>query len=56
MNHPTEEQRSYYYGEGSEIEEHIGGCEQSGTSYRAAARAHRDSFRRRSARRTMKVA
>jgi hypothetical protein len=39
MNHPTEEQFVlYYYGEGSEIEEHIGGCEQCRTSYQALQR------------------
>jgi hypothetical protein len=39
MNHPTEEQFVlYYYGEGSEIEEHIGGCEQCRVSYQALQR------------------
>jgi hypothetical protein len=39
MNHPTEEQLVlYYYGEGGEIEDHIGGCEQCRTSYQALQR------------------
>jgi hypothetical protein len=39
MNHPTEEQFVlYYYGEGSEIAEHIGGCEQCRASYQALQR------------------
>jgi hypothetical protein len=39
MNHPTEEQFVlYYYGEGAEIEDHIGGCEQCRASYQALQR------------------
>jgi hypothetical protein len=39
MNHPTEEQFVlYYYGEGAEIQDHIGGCEQCRASYQALQR------------------
>jgi len=39
MNHPTEEQFVlYYYGEGAEIEDHIGDCEQCRASYQALQR------------------
>jgi hypothetical protein len=39
MNHPTEEQLVlYYYGEGAEIEDHIGGCEQCRASYQTLQR------------------
>jgi hypothetical protein len=39
MNHPTEEQLVlYYYGEGAEIEDHIGGCDQCRSSYQALQR------------------
>src|SRR5580700_5329869 len=39
MNHPTEEQFVlYYYGEGADVEEHIGGCEQCRASYQALQR------------------
>ena len=39
MNHPTEEQFVvYYYGEGGEIEDHIGSCEQCRASYQALQR------------------
>jgi len=39
MNHPTEEQFVlYYYGEGAEIEDHIGGCERCRASYQALQR------------------
>jgi hypothetical protein len=38
-NHPTEEQFVlYYYGEGAEIEEHVGNCEQCRASYQALQR------------------
>lgn len=39
MNHPTEEQFVlYYYGEGTEIEDHVHGCEQCRASYQALQR------------------
>jgi hypothetical protein len=39
MNHPSEEQFVlYYYGEGADVEEHIGGCEQCRASYQALQR------------------
>ncbi len=39
MNHPTEEQFVfYYYGEGTEIADHLGTCEQCRTSYQALQR------------------
>lgn len=39
MNHPTEEQFIlYYYGEGTQIEDHISGCEQCRASYQALQR------------------
>jgi hypothetical protein len=39
MNHPTEEQFIlYYYGEGTEIEDHVHGCEQCRASYQALQR------------------
>jgi|HubBroStandDraft_5_1064220.scaffolds.fasta_scaffold67575_2 hypothetical protein len=39
MNHPTEEQFVlYYYGEGGEIEDHIGACDECRASYQALQR------------------
>ena len=49
MNHLTEEQLVlHYYGEGAEIEEHIGACDQCRLSYQALQRVLNsvNSFRR----------